>query len=274
MSVHFAMDERYTGHGASSGLSRGLLVFNGEKNVTSEGMGIGAVAMRIGHTTYFSSSAGAWLLDTGVYRKKFVFNKRMEWSMFSIKSKALTKLIERVTELYMSNKSLQKTVMSPALGVFARRFFELSPGFVSAAPAGEAVFDYRLSGGTVRVRCEIRTEKGHDRRIYVMNEASADFFDAGLHDGRVVPPPSGWEKHFGRGAGISLFNTEERICFSLADIALDARSGCRLGVFRGREKTEHLSWAGFALEIEQGPEHNIPVELSYEARFYIGEIHE
>jgi hypothetical protein len=54
--IHIVADEKYPGEGISRGLARGLLVYYQDCNLTDEGMGIGSIALRDHHYTYFSRS--------------------------------------------------------------------------------------------------------------------------------------------------------------------------------------------------------------------------
>jgi hypothetical protein len=57
MPVRFYSDDNYLGEGVSKGLARGLIAsYNGD-NITREGMGICAVALRKNGYTYFSRSS-------------------------------------------------------------------------------------------------------------------------------------------------------------------------------------------------------------------------
>jgi hypothetical protein len=87
--VTFHADD-YIGEGASRGLSRGILVFTGGKNLTGEGMGIGSIAFRKGGCTYFPSTCLTRSSDNTITEKVFFVDTWRKWARKGRPSRYLT----------------------------------------------------------------------------------------------------------------------------------------------------------------------------------------
>ena len=76
MAIRIVPEGNYRGSGISHGVTRGLLVFWNDVNLTGEGMGIGSVAVREPTCTYFSRS---WddVAEGHMIRRTFHIDTRM-----------------------------------------------------------------------------------------------------------------------------------------------------------------------------------------------------
>lgn len=228
------------GEGISLGLARGpVVLFEGE-NLAGEGMGIGAVAAKHGRTTYF---ARRWT-GTG-WRRTFVLDTRMGWAFLGCPSRSLAESIEAAVGLYMRTPRLQPV----ALRTFRplRRVFCINPVFETVPPAGRATVTLGCRGGCATVQVGIEPPYRPGTTFCLLNELSADVFTASLRDGRIAPPPPPWELLPGGSPLPLLYDPVRRIRFGVTVDRVPDAVPVRL--YWGRERTDDLCWAGFALEI-------------------------
>jgi len=92
-ALTFLADDRYVGEGVSLGLARGLLGCYRGRNITQEGMGLGAVALRLGPFTYFAGTCETRTLAEGQFTKTFSLDRRLMWSLGKRSSVTLTRAL-------------------------------------------------------------------------------------------------------------------------------------------------------------------------------------
>ena len=256
----------YPGEGRSLGLSRGLLVYYGDLNLTGEGMGIGSVAFRDQGCTYFSRS---WTDSTeqGVFKRTFTLDTRMRWSIGGISSGLLTRLIETGISAYMHFPRIQGIILSFSSHTpFPHRH---SPAVRNnLLPAGNITFTYRVTGHHVDVHVGgTLTDRSHGT-ICLLNELSAAWFTAGWDGERPVSPPPGWEKVSLSRLPVSLVDQVHGIRFFIDEPSVSPP--VPYTVFQGREYARDLCWAGFCIEIGHMNKSQSLPEVQYRIGFIRG----
>ncbi len=265
-TIRIVPGPEYAGDGISRGLARGLLVYDGDRNITGEGMGIGSIALRDGEYTYFSRS---WtdVQEDGVLRRTFVLDTRMMWGIRGEPSPVLTRWIENGISAYMRLPRIQSIIMLPVHPI--RTLAGLHPHFEAVPPRGTVTFTYRVSGRQVDVLVETSDLPGPRDTLCLLNELSAARFTAGWDGKRPAAPPPGWERVSGDRLPVSLVDPLQGIRFWMDRPS--ASPDMPLTVFYGREQTGDLCWAGFCIEL--GPPDGVRgcTEVRYRIGFTTGE---
>ena len=133
-------------------------------------------------------------------------------------------------------------------GQCVRRFWHIEKKFTRIAPRGEAAFQYRLGENCVEVTCDAKITRGDHAKICLMNEMGGDFFANAWIDGRVVKPPTAWEKINSASDIPYLFSGLYNMRFRIQEV--EVADGLPYTLFWGREKTAELCWAGYTIEID------------------------
>ena len=243
--IRIIPDSIYQGEGISQGLARGLLVYYGDLNLTGEGMGIGSVAIRDHKCTYFSRS---WTdsSEGEVFRRTFTLDTRMRWAIRGKPSGILTRLIEYGISIYMKFPFLQGMIMLPVLPL--RSLLGINPLFETIPSRGTVTFTYRVSGDQVEVQVMSHMPILPQDTLCLLNELSADCFTAGWDGKTVTSPPPGWERVW--RLPVSLVDPVRGIRFSLKKPSVSRPM--KVSIYRGREHTGDLCWAGFCIELYSG----------------------
>jgi hypothetical protein len=249
-TIRIIPGEEYSGEGISQGLARGLLVYYGDQNITGEGMGIGSIALRDQECTYFSRS---WTdsKEDGILRRTFTLDTRMRWSIRGKPSSVLTRWIESGISAYMQLPRLQGILMLPVLPL--RTLIGIHPLFETIPSRGKISFTYRVTGHQVDVHVEIQELLGWQHTLCLLNELSATWFTAGWDGKHLAAPPPGWEKVSIAQLPVSLVDPVHGVRFSLDKPSVNL--SVPHTIFRGRERTGDLCWAGFCIEL--GPLDNL-----------------
>lgn len=234
----------YPGDGVSRGLARGLLVFEGDRNITGEGMGIGSVALRDRKYTYFSRTYSD-VQEDGVLRRTFVLDTRMLWAVRGRPSPLLTRGIETGISAYMRLPRLQALAMLPVQPV--RDLAGIHPRFGAVPPRGTVTFTYRITREQVEVLAESGDLPGPGETLCLLNELSAAVFTAGWERNGPAAPPPGWEAVSGDWRSVSLFDPAGGTRFRMDRPAV--AHPMPHTVFRGRERGRDLCWAGFCIAL-------------------------
>ncbi len=260
-TIRIVPDSAYQGEGISKGLARGLLVYYGDCNLTGEGMGIGSIALRDRECTYFSRS---WTdsTESGVLKRTFTLDTRMRWSIRGKPSNLLTRWIESGISAYMQLPRFQSIIMMPVSPIST--LLDIRPLFETIPPRGKVTFVYRVTGNTVEVQVEINAPVGPQDTLCLLNELSAAWFTAGWDGKQMISPPPGWEKVRSDQLPVSLVDPVHGIRFFMGQPSFSP--SVPFTIYRGREQTGDVCWAGFCLEL--GPLDG--VQESLEARYCIG----
>jgi len=237
-----------TNPGDSSGLQKGLILFDGDNSLCGEGVGFGVPAVEYSDQTLFSTtgsirSSGERLckmfqidaLQRKTWKKKHPINNRAYDTLQSVLAKT-----------YRANKQTRRHLnylirLQSQLGISLSHLRTESRGFVR--------IEHRLSGNEILIKVDSSGLINKNfRRLLVFNEQSADFDmyedDSGmLHkDGIGV-----WEQIDSRQA--SFRNSKSNVAFSVDNI-----QGTEL--YRGRELLKpRMDWAGFCYSIPPSLEH-------------------
>ncbi len=166
----------YPGEGISKGLARGLLVYYGECHLTGEGMGIGSIALRDHEYTYFSRS---WTDsdDGGLFRRTFILDTRMIWSVGGKTSALLTRAIEYGISAYMQLPWFQRMLIGVVLPL--RTLLGIHPLYETVPSRGEVTFTYRVIGSRVEIQADFTLQGRNEDTLCLLNELSAAWFTAG-----------------------------------------------------------------------------------------------
>jgi len=234
----------YAGEGKSQGLARGLLVYFGDRNITGEGMGIGSIALRDREYTCFSRS---WTdsEEDGILRRTFTLDTRMRWGIRGKPSSLLTRWIESGTSAYMLLPRLQRIIMLPVFPL--RTLLGIHPLFETIPSRGTVTLTYRVTGHHVEVYAEIHVPIGPQDTLCLLNEVSAAWFTAGWDGKQPAAPPPGWERLRPDQLPVSLVDPVHGIRFFMDQPSVSPP--VPFTVFRGREHTGDLCWAGFCIEL-------------------------
>jgi hypothetical protein len=239
-----------------------LLVLADDTNITGEGMGIGAVAAKSRGYFCFSRNCTTMVLRPGVIEKKFLVDSRLLWGRSGLPSVFLTRILDHISEWYMRWRILQPllSVSSPV-----RSCLGLKPFFEPIPPIAEARFTYRIDGGTIDVSCTISPLGDPYSSVVILNELAADAFTNGFREGNVTPPPSGWLPF---EPGCDLYDPARHIRFCIS--RSDGEGSIPRKVIWGREYTDELRWAGFAIEFEGSGNLDGPFSCSYQVSLVTG----
>ena len=234
MALTFSSGCSYRGEGMSFGLSRGLVAVHKGTDLTGEAMGIGAVAVRAGHFTYFAETTAVEGAG-GKIVKFFSVNKRMLRTINGKPSVLLTRALDISTDLYMGGSLLQKTAMNMELTVFIKRFLKIGLLFERVSPVAYARCEYETKRRGIGVKCSVQMNITGDAKVYLMNEFSADHFSTAVRSGKQAGMPLGWEKISRCGAVPWFYCNEKKIGFSVQwmQALLRGPGGALLGKGKG-----------------------------------------
>ena len=242
--IRIISDSTYQGEGISKGLARGLLVYYGDQNLTGEGMGIGSIAIRDHECTCFSRT---WtdVSEAGVLKRTFTLDTRMRWSIRGKPSNLLTRWIEYGISAYMQLPRFQNIIMMPVSPLST--LLDIHPLFETIPSRGKVTFAYKVTGNTVEVQVEIKAPVRPQDTLCLLNELSAAWFTAGWDGERPVSPPPGWEKVSSAQMPVSLVDPVHGVRFFMGQPSVSPP--VPFTIYRGRERTGDVSWAGFCIEL-------------------------
>jgi len=177
----------------------------------------------------------------------FLLDTRIVWRFGGITSVWLTGLMEKLVSWYMTHPSLQN-VLLPLCGL--RGVARLEPASEVMEPVAEAQFFYRVEGSAIQVSCTVQSLQGPLPDIWLLNELGADIFTASLQEGRLLPPPPGWEALKVGLPTPALYDPSRSLWFRVARVMTAPPVTSR--VYWGREKGKELNWAGFGIRLNPG----------------------
>jgi hypothetical protein len=245
MNINIFSDDSFPGEGVSIGLARGLVARHEGMDITGEGMGIGAVAIRTGGFTYFAENTNTKKAGHRIV-KHFLINKRLLWTFMGKPSAMLTKFGDKSTSLYMSGSLFQKTIMNLKLIVFIKKILGLGICFEHVNPVATATCEYTIKNTGVSVKCSVKTIRDEPAKFYLMNEFSADFFHSAVRNKKIAAAPSGWKKIDTLKEFPWFYNPEKNIGFTVN--APEVSGNIPVDLYWGMEKADGISWAGFEYE--------------------------
>jgi hypothetical protein len=265
-TIRIVPGSAYQGEGISKGLARGLLVYYGDQNLTGEGMGIGSIATRDHECTYFSRLCTD-STESGVLKRTFTLDTRMRWSIRGKPSNLLTRWIEHGISAYMQLPRYQRIIMLPVPAIST--LLDIQPLFETIPSRGKVTFVYRVTGNTVEVQVEINAPFRPQDTICLLNELSAAWFTAGWDGERMVSPPPGWEKVRSDQLPVSLVDPVHGIRFFMGQPSVSPP--VPFTIYRGREQTGDVCWAGFCIELGQLDGSQVLPGVRYSIGFAEGE---
>ena len=213
------------------------------RNITGEGMGIGAVALKDRRYSYFSLNCTTVVHAPDLIEKTFLLDSRMIWRRGGDPSASLTWCMERANDLYMRSPGLQGLLR---LGSHTKRFLGIHPLFEPIPPIAKTHFTYRIAGNRIDVSCTIRPLAGQLPSAFILSELAADSFTHAFSQGKAIKPPSGWARH---EPGNELYDPVHRLRFILSPPSQGG--SVPPAIWWGREHTGNLRWAGYSLEFPE-----------------------
>ena len=236
-----------------------MLVFADGINLTGEGMGIGAVAMKGSPYSFFSRTCKTTVVSPGVIEKTFLVDSRLLWGRVNRPSVFLTRFYTWIIDRYMQYPAFQFLL---PFGSSIKNVLGLKSYFEPVSPVAEARFIYRISENKIEVSCTICPPKEHFTSIFILNELAADSFTHGFSNGKITLPPSGWMRF---EPGSDLYDPERHLRFSFSYNA--GNESVPGKTWWGRELTRDLRWAGFEIEFPGIKDADQQLFCSYEVSF-------
>jgi hypothetical protein len=236
-----------------------MLVFADGMNITGEGMGIGAVALKGSPYSFFSRKCKTTVISPGMIEKTFLIDSRLLWGLVNRPSVFLTRFYTWIIDVYMQYPAFQ--VLLP-IGSSIRRALGLKSFFEPIPTIAEVRFLYRISENKIDVSCTLHPFKQSFTSLFILNELAADSFTHGFSDGNLTHPPSGW---MGFEPGSDLYDPEHHVRFCFTYHARDEPVPVK--TWWGRELTQDLRWAGFEIEIQGIKNLEQPIQSTYEVSF-------
>jgi hypothetical protein len=256
--IWFSATVRDQTGGRSSEFAAGLLVRDGGRDLTGEGMGIGSVALRTAGFTCFPRTS-LTVQENNKVTRTFLVDSRIVWKFGGIASFRLTGIMERLVTWYKAHSSVQK-VLLPISGI--HRLAMLEPAPDAMEPVAEARFIYNLEGSAVQISCAVRSLRDSLPEVWLLNELGADIFTASLQDGTILPAPPGWEALNGQFPTPALYDPSRLLWFRVAGVRTGP--GVTSCTYWGREKRKELDWAGFAIRLDPGDRSEVDCTYSIE----------
>lgn len=204
-------------------------------------MGLGACAIQTGGYTYFATVKSSRETE-GSIEVVYNLDRRLERRIAGIRSALLTRAMEYIcSNLYMKLENQQNLLLR--LAVWIQKLFRIEVLFAEVPPMGEITVQYDVSDYEVTV--DLCCKTGFNKcTLYVMNELGANFFNLGLKNGKLVPPPSGWQKLDGF---CELCSSTYKLAFTVVEKHIP--DYVRSSIYWGRELSAIHCWAGFESEI-------------------------
>lgn len=254
--LKFLMSDKFKGTGASQGLDRGLLVYDGDELIVGEGLGMGACALQSGGFTFFTSIIS---IDDSTAHSITVSSDidiKLVWKLLGIKSLIFTRIIESVcNNFYKKQEKRQDTLLN--LAEILKKIFNAKSSFVKIPSQGNIKINYKICEDeaiSASENCEIAVDLFCETiksgfRLFVMNELEGRLFNRGLIDGAISPPPSGWQQIDGQRC--ELYSPDRKLAFSMTENKSPGNIPGNISskLFWGREVCGDCNWAGFENEI-------------------------
>lgn len=214
--IIYYFDDSYQGEGISLGIARGILVKYKNINIVQEWMGLGNLALKNGLMTYFSTTCKSVQLSETQFSKTFLIDGVMLWRINGKLSIFITRVIEMLAKCYMLLPGLQTKLLKT--GTFFPNLVKITPQIIKITPISEACFNYSVKDEQLNIKCEIKSLTGYFNKVIILNELGADYFQKGIKDGKIVPPPSGWEHITSSPDSTAFYNQDYDLSFCVKKI--------------------------------------------------------
>ncbi|MCX5779303.1 MAG: hypothetical protein NTV45_00480 [Firmicutes bacterium] len=241
----FFHDDDYKGMGVSEGLARGLQLKMAGEDLTQEGMGLGAIAIRSRGYTYFSRDCNISCSDPYFKVQQYVIDTVQVFGTGGRADPIITRISELLSALYRRVPAIQNSMLWAEAQT--RRCLGIKSTFAPVAPQARADFCFQLAAEKIEVCCKFHALDEPPEELYLMNELDADFFTASWNSGRVAAPPTGWQVFTEHHNLPFLYSPRFGLRYSLRDISVD--NSLPFKVCWGRERGDNLRWAGFAIQL-------------------------
>jgi hypothetical protein len=253
-------DPKYIGKGASKGLARGLLLSLDGREKVGEGMGLGAIAVRMHDQTIFAVKSTDTIVGHSEIIKEFQLNHVCGKAWRGKESERMNKAGERIVQLYMRYPWLQKSILHPRIIATAQKICRISNTFIPVASVARATFSYKLSPGKIEISGEITWQQKPAEKVYLLNELSAEFLDACWNGHTTLPAPSGWQLAIDNEENLALQNKASGFMLDAKAFRCSAQQWQKI---YGRESSATLSWAGIIYEITPELSACSPLSFTY-----------
>ena len=234
---------------SSCRIQKGLLLFQGNKDLSEEGIGFGVPILKFGEKTIFPGKGYIELKEHADHTQVMIdydlnLAETIAFKGRKIENRPLYGVKESLSRLHRKYPFSRKILTDGSNAL--RRSLDIETGFEEGASAGLARITYTItSDGMIHVRVDLRRIQ---REIYtevmIMNEQGANFFDTYCDSkGTILHGEAigSWQET--SCDEVSFRYPKDRLTFTVPKI-----SGSKL--FYGRELVEkRLSWAGIAYSI-------------------------
>lgn len=240
----FDMTDIYKGMGVSGGLDRGLLVYHDRTLLLEEGMGLGTCALQSNGYSYFASVKTINKIEN-TFEVFFEIDQQLVWEVFGVSTRLLTRMLEKfTTHIYMKHESGQTVFLK--MGSMLRRLFKIRSRFITVPALATGVILADICRNRVALDLSLKTVVPHNnRKLFVMNELGGSYFDQAFVAGKLISPPTGWQKIDG---SVALYSQKYKLAFSMEE--KQSPENVESTLFWGRESVgNNYCWAGFESQL-------------------------
>lgn len=242
----------------TSGLQKGLLLLDGGRELSSEGVGFGVPVLKRGPRAVFPGAAElivhpgtppAVTMTYAMDRAERLGGRRHRTFLH----RPLDEAREAFALLYRRAPLLRRPLLAASNGI--RWLLRVHTRFEQIAPVAELPVTYTagVRPGDVIISADLSHLPAAVTEVVLMNELGADVFDRYVDsDGADERGSSIGAWNQVRGASASFVASASGISFGLERAPDPDVPGARL--FRGREVARgRLAWAGFGYSLRPGP---------------------
>ena len=242
----------------TAGLQKGLLLLDGERELSAEGVGFGVPIVKRGPRAVFPGSAEIAVRPGDPPEVTLTYSMdRVERLGGNRGRSPLLRPLDEAREafalLYRHAPLLRRPLLAASNGI--RWLLHVKTRFERTTPLGTVTVTYSAGDhrGDLVVRADLSRLPASVTEIVLMNELGADSFDRFVDaDGRDERGSAigAWDQVRARNA--SFASTDHGVSFSLERDPDPGAPDARL--YRGREVAKgRLAWAGFGYSLRPGP---------------------
>ena len=218
-TMDFFHDDCFKGIGISEGLARGLQVMAAGVNLTQEGMGLGAIAIRSNGYTYFSQGSRVVWPDSNNMIQDYVIDTIHMSGRGESANIPVTWISEFFVVLYRLLPACQKGMLWA--GIHTRRWLGIKSHFIAVSPRAQARFHLKIHTNRIEVCCNFKTLAKIPHELYIMNELGGSFFTSSWQAGEITKTPPGWQVLDDSQSLPFLYSPIYGLRYSLRDITVD-----------------------------------------------------
>ncbi len=233
-------------------IQKGLVLFQGNKDLSEEGIGFGVPLLKFGQKTIFP---GKGCIEVRKYADRTNVNIDYDFNLTEkikvkgriLESRTFYNIKDILSWIHRKNPFLRGILTQGS--IVLRRAFTVETKFERVACAGLASVEYSLcNDGIIRVAADLRRIKKEGcTEIIIMNEQGASYFDTYCDSKGTILVGNeigSWQENSCDEA--SFIDPHDGLTFTLSKI-----SGSKM--FYGRERVENrLAWSGIAYSLSPG----------------------